>query len=129
MALDEETKAAVRDPARLPLLGRIEAARLAAMLSELHERGYRDIIEHESFRVRVGARIRHRGHQWPEAYREGTGFIVALTEKPDSPWSRTYRMPDIELVALWDKPRPFEDSSRLAGLAQYHVEVIEVADV
>lgn len=102
-----------------------EEVELAEMLAELHDNGYHDITEHKSFSVRVGARIRHRGHQWAKAYTEGTGFIVALTQKPHSLWSREWRMPDIELIALWDKPRPFEDSSRLSGLAQYHVEVIE----
>ena len=103
-----------------------EQDRLLEIRQELRERGYQDITEHGD--LRVGARIRHRGQQFTEAFRHGTGYVVALMEKPDSAWSRTYRMPDIELVVVFDKPALLS-SSRLSQLAQYHVSVVEVADV
>lgn len=99
-----------------------EQARVTAKRNELLARGYQDITEHR--RLRLGARIRHRGQQWPDAYRRGTGWVAVLTEKPNSAWSREWRMPDIELVAVWDKPWGL-GQSRLSGLAQYHVEVIQ----
>lgn len=101
-----------------------EVTELAAKVADLHAAGYRDIAEHKQ--LKVGARIRHRGHQWSQAFREGTGFVAAVTEKPDSAWSRSYRMPDVELIAVWDKAM---FGSRLSQVAQYHVDVIEVADV
>lgn len=105
------------------LLTAAEETRLTEMREELHACGYRDIAEHKN--LRVGSRIRHRGQQWPEAFANGTGVVAVLTEKPNSSWSQTYGMPDIELVAVWDEPWT---SSRLSQLAQYHVHVIEVAD-
>lgn len=96
-----------------------EQAEAADMLAGLHHRGYRDIEQHGQ--IRVGARIRHVGHQWPDAYIDGSGVVVALTEKPNSGWSLSWGKPDVELIALWDKP---SIGGRLSGLAQYHVEVI-----
>jgi hypothetical protein len=90
-----------------------------AMLAELHKRGYRDIPEHRS--IAVGTRIRHTGDRWAEAYIDGTGVVVALTEKPGSSWSASWHMPDIELIALWDRP---DTRGWLSQLAQYHVDVI-----
>lgn len=90
------------------------------MLAELHEHGYQDVAEHG--RIRPGVRIRHTGHRWPEAYDEGSGVVLAVTEKPDSSWSQSWGRPDVELIALWDRDQGF---SRLSQLAQYHVEVIE----
>lgn len=114
-------------PPRLatPTLTPAEEKQLGELLAELHDRGYRDITKHG--RLHVGDRVRHWGHQWSHAFSEGTGFVVAMTERPDSAWSRTYRMPDIELIAVWDVPRPFDTSSRLSLLAQYHVCPVELA--
>ena len=103
-----------------------ETEELGALLASLHAYGYVDIAERGQ--LRPGGRIRHSGHRWPEAYTEGTGVVLALTEKPDSGWSQTYGMPDIEMVVLWDKPWPFDTSSRLSQLAQYHVGVVTGAD-
>lgn len=100
-----------------------EQTRLEAMLQELLARGYQQITEHRN--LRIGTRIRHHGHQWTEAFRSGTGYVAALTEKPDSAWSAEWGMPDIELIAVWDKPWPFDDSSRLSQVAQYHVHAIQ----
>lgn len=100
-----------------------EQERLAAMVKELINHGYQEITGHG--RLKVGTRIRHQGHQWTEAFRDGTGIVAALTERPDSPWSMSWNMPDIELIALWDKPQGLIPS-RLSGVAQYHVDVIEV---
>jgi hypothetical protein len=96
-----------------------EQAQLAEMLTALHERGYGDVAEHGG--LRAGARIRHRGHQWSGAYTSGTGVVLAVTEKPDSAWSVSWHMPDVELLALWDRDH---GSGRLSMLAQYHVDVV-----
>lgn len=99
-----------------------ERARADEMLAELHERGYRDIDAIGD--LRPGARVRHRGHRWSEAIANGTGNVVAITEKPDSPWSVSYRMPDVEMVVLFDTAS-FGD--RLSMLAQYHAEAVDPA--
>jgi hypothetical protein len=96
-----------------------EEAKVAEILAGLHAHGYRDVDAHGA--LRPGVRIRHVGHQWCEAINAGTGFVVAITEKPDSAWSRTWGKPDVELITVSDKP--FLDS-RLSQLAQYHVVVI-----
>lgn len=96
-----------------------ERAEVDAMLAALRERGYQNVAEHGQ--LRPGTRIRHRGERYYEALEHGTGVVLAITEKPDSSWSRTWRMPDIELITLSDKPR-FD--SRLSRVAQYHVAVI-----
>ncbi len=102
-----------------------ERDQLAEMLkADLHAYGYRDIKEHEG--LRIGTRIRHRRERWPEAYTRGTAYVVALTHKPDSAWSREWGMPDVELIALFDKPS-LPGHSRLSQLAQYHVSIIEAA--
>jgi hypothetical protein len=82
------------------------SAEAAEMLAKLHDLGYRDVPEHGS--LRPGVRIRHVG-------------VLAVTEKPNSSWSVSWRMPDVELIALWDRPNT---RGWLSGLAQYHVEVI-----
>lgn len=101
----------------MPELTTAEQSELDQLLACLRDAGYVDIENHND--LRVGARIRHVGHQWPQAYEHGTGVILALTERPNSPWSRSWHARDIELIALWDQPRPF--GSRLSQLAQYHV--------
>lgn len=111
-------------PDPLPELTPEEAEEVARMRANLHANGYRDIPEHGS--ITVGARIRHRGQQWPDALQHGAGYVVALTEKPDSAWSVSWGMADIELIAVWDKPWGLA-SSRLAQIAQYHVAVIDSA--
>jgi hypothetical protein len=94
-------------------------AEAAKMLAELHDRGYRDVPEHGD--LRPGARIRHVGDRWSGAYDNGTGIVLAITEKPNSAWSANWGAPDVELIALWDRP---DTRGWLSGLAQYHVEVI-----
>jgi len=99
-----------------PNLDEQEATEVERMLAELHACGYQDIAEFG--RLKPGTRIRHKGHQWFEAITEGTGVVVAITEKPDSSWSLSWGAADIELIALWDRP---SFGSRLSQLAQYHV--------
>jgi len=99
-----------------------ERATADQMLAELRERGYQDRPYLGD--LAPGARIRHRGHQWAAALEDGSGWIVALTEKPDSPWSASWGGPDIELIAAWDRP-PFDDMSRLSQVANYHVVAIQ----
>lgn len=97
-----------------------EQQQIDEMLAGLHAHGYVDVADHKQ--LRPGVRIRHRGEQYYEALAHGTGVVVAITEKPDSAWSRTYGAADVELITLSDTAR---FSSRLSQLAQYHVAVIE----
>lgn len=90
------------------------------MRASLIASGYIEIEQHK--RLKPGVRIRHRGHQWPEAYENGSGVVVTLMEKPDSRWSQSWGMPDVELIALMDNAT---FGSRLSQLAQYHVEVVD----
>lgn len=101
-----------------------EWKRAAAMVAELHKHGYAD--RKLVGELAAGARIRHRAHRWPEAYRDGTGVIVAVTERDPSPWSLSWGMRDIEMVVAFDKPT-FVDWSRLSQLAQYHVDLVDTA--
>ena len=102
-------------------LDAVETVRLLAILAELHDAGYEDAEEHNE--LKPGARVRHVGHRWPTAYERGTGTVVAVTRKPDSSWSRSWGMPDVELVVAYDSPT-LPGRSRLATLAQYHVQSV-----
>lgn len=107
-------------------IGTTEQAEVDRVVAELHERGYVDLDEYVYPRgavLRVGTRVRHSGERYPEALEHGTGNVVALLHRPDSAWSRSWRMPDIELVVLSDRPRLGDH--RLYQVAQYHVAVIE----
>lgn len=97
-----------------------EAASIDTMQAALRTSGYVDIEEH--CELRPGARVYHRGHQWPGASTRGTGVVLVLLERPNSPWSASWRIADVELAVLWDKP---SFGSRLSWLAQYHVHVAE----
>lgn len=105
-----------------PAMTDAESAELARMVADLHAHGYRDIAEHNG--LYVGARIRCGNEEHPQAYDHGTGVIVALTEKPNSTWSQSWKMPDVELVMLRDEA---QFGSRLSQVAQYHVEVVETS--
>lgn len=97
---------------------RVEAERI---LAGLHERGYTD---RERFNeLTPGSRVRHRGHRWPQAYTDGSGVVVAITERDPSSWSQSWGVPDIEMVVAFDEPT-LPGMSRLTTLAQYHVEVV-----
>lgn len=101
-----------------PNLSPEESAEVNKLLTELHACGYRDVAEHG--KLRPGVRIRHTGHRWPGAYDNGSGVVVAITEKPNSSWSASWGAPDVELIAVWDKPSL---GGRVSQLAQYHVVV------
>lgn len=92
------------------------------LLAGLHAAGYQDLAEWRE--LKPGVRIRHRGHQYPEAYERGTGVVVAVTEKPDSSWSKTYGAADIEMVVLNDERPQALGARRVSTLAQYHVAVV-----
>jgi hypothetical protein len=108
-----------------PPVTEAEQAEMDRLVAELYKAGYVNLDQftyQRSGRVlRVGARVRHGGEQYPEAFLHGTGNVVALVHRPNSGWSRQWRMPDIELVVLRDRAR---FASRLSQLAHYHVEVI-----
>jgi hypothetical protein len=98
-----------------------EQAEVERMLAELRGHGYVDRDRHN--KLAPGVRVRHTGHLWPQAYTEGTGTVVAIVEKPDSAWSASWGMPDVELIVVFD--RGVKLTGRLSELAQYHVQAID----
>jgi len=102
------------------VLTEVEQTTAAEVLAALHERGYRDVEAHGA--LAPGVRIRHRGHQWPGAYTDGTGVVLHVTEKSPSAWSQSWHAADVEMVVLWDEPNLAD--TRLSGVAQYHVQVV-----
>jgi hypothetical protein len=101
-----------------------ESARYVAMRSELATHGYRD-VEHP--RLRPGRRVRHQAERWPEARDFGTGVLLAVMERTNSPWSASWGGPDIEVIVLRDRPL-FPGMSQLSQLANYHVATVGVSD-
>lgn len=98
-----------------------EKVEAEAIVTGLRSHGYRP---RERFNeLAPGVRVRHHGHQWPSAFREGTGVVVAITERKPSSWSQSWGAPDIEMVVAYDEPT-LPEMSRLTTLAQYHVHVI-----
>lgn len=81
----------------------------------LEKHGYIEIPEHKG--IKPGARIRNRRQQYVKAIWHGTSTVVAVYEKPDSPWSRTYGMPDIEII---HQPDDAPDGECPITWAQYH---------
>lgn len=100
-------------------LTREERAEADRMLAELHENGYIDVDGHKE--LKAGIRVRHTGHRWPEAFENGSGVVLAVTEKPNSSWSRSWGGPDVELIVAWDLP---SFRSRLSRVANYHVVAV-----
>jgi hypothetical protein len=80
--------------------------------------GYVDVDEHHG--LRVGVRVRHRGHQYPEAYAKGTGTVLAVMLKHLSSWSENHGRTDVELLVL-------RDDGSISGVADYHVERVEAS--
>ena len=97
-------------------------AEAASLLDELRERGYAEKEFHNE--LRAGARARHRGHQWSKACLRGTGVVLHVTEKSPSAWSESWRMPDVEIVVLWDERESL--GPRMSLVAQYHVHHVAV---
>jgi hypothetical protein len=94
------------------------------MHAELAERAYRDIPEHRG--IKVGARVRHRGHRWLEAYLQGTATVLAVMQKGPSPWSVSWGRPDVEVLALPDNP--MFPTAPVHGWADYHCEVVDAPE-
>jgi len=103
-------------------LTQAERSEAEAILDGLRKHGYTD---RERFNeLAPGVRVRHSGHRWPEAYCEGTGVVVAITERNPSSWSQSWDAPDIEMVVAFDEPT-LPGISRLSTLAQYHVSAVQ----
>ena len=103
--------------ARVPWPDTIQGQR-----EQLEARGYVEVAEHH--RLKPGARIRHRGQQWYEALMFGTATVVAVYEKPNSPWSVEWHMPDIEVIPQRDD----EPEGRCTiTWAQYHCTSVDKA--
>lgn len=79
--------------------------------ADLESRGYVEKPEHGD--LRAGDRVHHAGQQYTEAYLYGTATILAIFEKLDSAWSRSWRMPDVELIIQ-------RDDGDVTQWAQYH---------
>lgn len=94
-----------------------EVARFTDLHDALLASGYRDVDEHNG--LRPGARVRRRSEQWPGSER-GTGTVLAVTQRENSPWSQSWHMPDVELIVLADSTHR-DDGSHLSQLAQYHL--------
>jgi hypothetical protein len=110
----------------LPLTGKCDNCEWQPMTTEhpdftrmhddLLDHGYQDIAEHRG--LRVGMRVRHIGHQYPEAYANGTGTVLAVMYKNPSSWSQSYGRPDVELLVAMD-------SGSISNIADYHVALIK----
>jgi hypothetical protein len=91
---------------------------------ELTSYGYKDIDEIKG--ITVGARVRHGGEQYPEAFRKGTATVRAIMEKDPSPWARSWGRRDIELIVERDKPL-LEGMTHFYQWADYHTCTIQVS--
>ena len=80
--------------------------------------GYVEVTEINN--LKVGARVRHAGQQWSEAYRNGTATIEHIFHKPVSSWSQKYKRPDIELIVKRDG-----EKLDYGYWADYHTELID----
>ncbi|WP_204162081.1 DUF4031 domain-containing protein [Rathayibacter sp. VKM Ac-2803] len=94
------------------------AALVAQHLAELHVCGYRDIETHGD--LAVGVVVRLGNHQYTDAYRYGSGTIVALVRHEGSRWEQSYGKPDVELIVVADHDR-YDGDSRIMRVANYHV--------
>lgn len=67
----------------------------------LEHDGYVEVPEHRG--LAPGVRISHRGHQWRDALLYGSATVVAVYERPNSPWSSTWGRPDVEVIYQADR--------------------------
>lgn len=73
-------------------------------------------VELQTFKhLEVGARVKHVGERWSEAYQNGTGVIERIFHFPNSNWSQKYGREDVELIV-------HKDSGDYSYVADYHVE-------
>ena len=89
-----------------------EQAEAESLLADLRSRGYTEQTRHGD--LAPGVRVRHVGQQYPAAYRDGTGNVLAVLQRHEQ---------DIEVLVAYDEPR-LPGLSRLTVLANYHLEVI-----
>lgn len=85
---------------------------------QLEAAGYIPLADHP--RLRPGMRVRHIGHQWPEAIRTGTATITAVLRKPASKYEQLYGTPDIELAIA-------HDDGTESQWADYHCVAVDPA--
>lgn len=94
----------------------------ADLHAELAAAGYVDLPEHNG--IKVGARVRHVGHQWPSAFTEGSAVVRAVMGHGSSRWARSYGRPDVEVIIEFDKGGPHTVlDGCLTYVADYHVEL------
>lgn len=87
----------------------------AELTAALEERGYVEVPEHRG--IKPGTRIHNRAQRYVKAYWHGTSTVVAVFEKPNSPWSRDRGMPDIEII---HQPDDAPEGECPITWAQYH---------
>jgi hypothetical protein len=88
----------------------------------LTDLGYVEIAEHHG--IRPGVRVRQQSHRYPDAYRHGTGTVLAVYRRDPSSWSQTHDRPDVELIVAVDHT-PLSHDRALAQLADYHVALLD----
>lgn len=93
---------------------------IEADVQELLGRGYVEVKEINN--LKVGARVKHVGQQWGDAYRNGTATIERLFVKERSSWSQKMNRPDIELIVKRDKP---QFDLEYGYWADYHTELAD----
>lgn len=79
--------------------------------------------------VRVGARVRNRGEQYPSAHENGTAVVLAVMrrgadEHPDS-WERSYGRPNVEVIVRHDRDHITAWADYGTYLAEQQPEAVE----
>lgn len=95
-----------------------EVDKLGEIIAGLLEHGFVEVQECD--RLRVGTRVRHNGHQWPDAYISGTGNVERIFHLPKSSWEQRYGRPNIEIIMR-------RDNGDFMFVADYHLSVTEGA--
>lgn len=92
------------------------ASLIADGFYEIDEFTYRDKT------LKPGTRVLHCGERWHEAMRDGTANILRIFRQPPGcEWERDWDRPNVEVVALSDKPRI--TTSRIGKWADYHCRI------
>ena len=91
------------------------------MIAAKQAEGYQEIPEYKG--IKPGQRVRHLGHRYTEAYRDGTATVLAVMQKDPSSWAQTYGRPDVEIIVQLDKP--YDPESPVRTWSDYQTTRIE----
>lgn len=89
-------------------------AALAGVIKSYEDLGWRQVRRMDwpgGRSIEPGDRMRHSGHQWPEAFQNGTGEVLAIMRRHDD---------EIEVVVQYDDG-DFISAGRVVALADYRV--------